>query len=308
MTPLVHLDVPLAAARAGTEVGLAREVAHHLATVLRARLGAEVVVTDGDGWLAVGRLTAGDVVVLAADACRAVRPAPALHLLQALPKGRKLDEVVRVATELGVDRVVPVAAARVVTRLEGDRAERARQRWQAVARAACEQSRRVWRPEVAPVTSVATAVAEVIAGGGSVLVAHPGAPALPAALARAGRVGGPGDPAAGSDGPSAAGSAGASAAGSAGVPGVGSAGASAAGSDGPPVGTPGAWPVIVALVVGPEGGWTDAEVADLVAIGAIPVGLGPTVLRTEHAGAAGLAVLAALLGRWEPRPEEVRPA
>jgi 16S rRNA (uracil1498-N3)-methyltransferase len=54
----------------------------------------------------------------------------------------------------------------------------------------------------------------------------------------------------------------------------------------------------IVLAVGPEGGFTDEEVADAVAGGALAVGLGPSVLRTEHAGAAGLAVLAAATGRW----------
>lgn len=52
------------------------------------------------------------------------------------------------------------------------------------------------------------------------------------------------------------------------------------------------------LVVGPEGGITDAELAALTAAGACPVRLGPEVLRTSSAGPAALAVLAARLGRW----------
>ncbi len=52
------------------------------------------------------------------------------------------------------------------------------------------------------------------------------------------------------------------------------------------------------LVVGPEGGITDDEVAAFVAGGATPVRLGPTVLRTSTAGLAALCVLQARLGRW----------
>lgn len=49
------------------------------------------------------------------------------------------------------------------------------------------------------------------------------------------------------------------------------------------------------LMIGPEGGWTDAELAACRASGCIAVGLGPRVLRTET---AGLAALAALQARW----------
>ncbi len=47
----------------------------------------------------------------------------------------------------------------------------------------------------------------------------------------------------------------------------------------------------LALVVGPEGGLARAEVEALVALGAVPVSLGPLVLRTETAALAALAVL-----------------
>ncbi len=52
------------------------------------------------------------------------------------------------------------------------------------------------------------------------------------------------------------------------------------------------------LVVGPEGGITDAELAELDAAGAHRVRLGDTVLRTSTAGPAAIALLNAALGRW----------
>ena len=52
------------------------------------------------------------------------------------------------------------------------------------------------------------------------------------------------------------------------------------------------------LVVGPEGGITDAELAELEAAGAHRVRLGDTVLRTSTAGPAAIALLNAALGRW----------
>jgi len=55
------------------------------------------------------------------------------------------------------------------------------------------------------------------------------------------------------------------------------------------------------VVVGPEGGVEDGELAALVAVGALPVRLGGTVLRSSSAGPAALAVLNARLGRWAGR-------
>ncbi|MET0932430.1 MAG: 16S rRNA (uracil(1498)-N(3))-methyltransferase [Mycetocola sp.] len=54
----------------------------------------------------------------------------------------------------------------------------------------------------------------------------------------------------------------------------------------------------VLLVVGPEGGISDAELASLAAAGAVRARLGDTVLRTSSAGPAALAVLNVALGRW----------
>lgn len=54
----------------------------------------------------------------------------------------------------------------------------------------------------------------------------------------------------------------------------------------------------LAVVVGPEGGITDAELAALTGAGAVAARLGPTVLRTSTAAAVALGALGALTPRW----------
>jgi 16S rRNA (uracil1498-N3)-methyltransferase len=241
LVPYVHLDEPLDGMGVGDRVPLTDAEAHHLGRVLRLPRGSDVEVADGTGWHAAGAYDT-DAVRLTTDPRYDPVPAPRLVLAQALPKGRKLDEVVRVATELGVDRIVPVIAERSLSRPDDRKADRAAERWRAVARAACEQARRPHRPTLDAPVPTAGLVARL--DPGPVLVAVPGAPSLPGVLTGIGVVG------------------------------------------------------TLALVVGPEGGFAGSEVDLLVAAGARPVGLGPTVLRTEHAGAVGLAVLAASVGRW----------
>lgn len=55
----------------------------------------------------------------------------------------------------------------------------------------------------------------------------------------------------------------------------------------------------VYVAVGPEGGWADREVHALTAAGFLPVHMGARVLRTETAGPAAVAVIAALCGEWD---------
>jgi 16S rRNA (uracil1498-N3)-methyltransferase len=53
------------------------------------------------------------------------------------------------------------------------------------------------------------------------------------------------------------------------------------------------------LIVGPEGGIADEEIAALTGAGAKAVRLGPTVLRTSTAAAVALGAIGALTARWE---------
>ena len=53
------------------------------------------------------------------------------------------------------------------------------------------------------------------------------------------------------------------------------------------------------LIVGPEGGISDEEIAALTDAGAIAVRLGPTVLRTSTAAAVALGALGVLTPRWD---------
>ncbi len=54
----------------------------------------------------------------------------------------------------------------------------------------------------------------------------------------------------------------------------------------------------LAIVIGPEGGWSARDLGELAAVGAHGLRLGPRVLRTETAGLAAIAALQALAGDW----------
>jgi 16S rRNA (uracil1498-N3)-methyltransferase len=123
----------------------------HAVDVLRLSVGEPVRVGDGRGVVAEGTVAASghDGLRVAVTARHeVVPPSPEFVLVQALPKGDRGPLAVDLATELGVDRIVPWSASRCVTRWRDDRAGKGVARWRATARAAAKQSRRARVPEV----------------------------------------------------------------------------------------------------------------------------------------------------------------
>ena len=132
--------------------------AKHAAVVRRLRVGESVSVGDGAGiWLegAVTDVSASRVDVEISARSVAEPPRVRLVLAQALAKGDRDELAVQAACELGVDEVVPWQAARSISRWEGPKAVKGRERWGAIVREAAKQAHRAWVPEVvAPMTTV----------------------------------------------------------------------------------------------------------------------------------------------------------
>ena len=141
----------------GSRVLLDGPEGRHAATVRRLRVGERVDLADGQGRLAECRVLAGhrDALELEVLARREEPPpAPRLVVVQALAKGERGEDAVEAMTEVGVDAIVPWAAARSVARWEGERGAKALARWRSIAREAGKQARRARLPVVAePVTT-----------------------------------------------------------------------------------------------------------------------------------------------------------
>ena len=213
----------------------------HAATVRRLRAGEAVDLVDGRGGRAsceVAGVASDEVLLDVRSRAFEPEPEPRLVLVQALAKGDRGELAVETATEVGVDEIVPWAAARCVVRWEGARGEKAHARWQATAREAAKQSRRSRVPVVAPPATTAQVAERLLRSCALVLSEDARLPLSQVELPEVGEI---------------------------------------------------------VLVVGPEGGMTPEEVARM---GAVPVRLGPTVLRTSTAGAAAAAVVSSRSGRW----------
>jgi 16S rRNA (uracil1498-N3)-methyltransferase len=149
----------------------------HAATVRRLRPGERADVADGAGLVAECVVVGprADGLELTVQARREVsRPDPAITVVQAIPKGDRGELAVEEMTEVGVDRIVPWAAARCVAVWQGARGERSLAKWRLTAREAAKQSRRAWIPEVTDVAS-AGQVAQLIAKAACAIILEPGA-------------------------------------------------------------------------------------------------------------------------------------
>lgn len=127
----------------------------HLAKSLRMRDGDELSVSDAAGrWR---RATFASSGVLSPNS--EVREVPAtstdLTIAFSLVKGTKPELVIQKLTELGIDRIVVLAAERTVVRWDEAKVEKALQRWQRIVREASMQSHRVRLPKIDAVVPAA---------------------------------------------------------------------------------------------------------------------------------------------------------
>ncbi|MGB9660889.1 MAG: 16S rRNA (uracil(1498)-N(3))-methyltransferase [Moorellaceae bacterium] len=143
------------------KVILRGETGHHASRVLRLRIGEEITLADGRGGLFKGRVTAvrkGEVEADVLEPLASSEPPLSVTLLQGIPKGDKMELIIEKCTELGVKRIVAVLTERVITHLEDKTAARKKERWQKIARAAAQQSRRSYVPLVEGPIELASAL------------------------------------------------------------------------------------------------------------------------------------------------------
>lgn len=154
---------------------------HHAATVQRLRVGEGLLLGDGRGGTAAAVVTAvgRDRLEVSVTSRRyASEPSPRVVVVQGIAKGDRGELAVQAMTEVGVDLIVPWAAARSIVQWHGDRGARARERWVATAREAAKQARRSWLPVVTGSPDAATpAVAALLSSAAAAFVLHENAAA-----------------------------------------------------------------------------------------------------------------------------------
>jgi 16S rRNA (uracil1498-N3)-methyltransferase len=184
----VHVDGPLTC---GKRITLEGKAASHITRVLRLRVGAALILFDGNGGeyeASIDQAHGGTVTVAIGEHHAIERESPlSLTLAQGVSRGERMDLVVQKATELGVTHLVPVLTERSVVRLSAQQSDRKVNHWRAIAIAACEQCGRNRLPSVAAPVALAVflrGAASAGAAAGTRLLLSPEAAVTPKDLRR----------------------------------------------------------------------------------------------------------------------------
>lgn len=128
---------------------------HHARDVMHLAAGDAIVVFDGTGKEYHGIIQKVDkerMTVTIKKTAERKSEECRLILIQALPRSDKMDLIVEKATELGVERIIPVTTERTVVRPDKKKENLKVERWRKIALIAAKQCGRTTIPEVMPIT------------------------------------------------------------------------------------------------------------------------------------------------------------
>ncbi|OVE75161.1 hypothetical protein BVX97_05600 [bacterium E08(2017)] len=135
----------------GSELNLSPEEAHHIFNVMRAAVGDEVYAFDGKGNGARAVIVSSEPAILEIQdvVTESESGSTSITLIQALPKGSRMDLIVEKATELGAAQIIPVITDRVISRPKQEKVER----WRRIAVAAAKQCGSLTVPKIEDIVS-----------------------------------------------------------------------------------------------------------------------------------------------------------
>lgn len=123
---------------------------HHLSRVARIKTNEKIWLFDdlGTNYLArVEKLDKDSTQLSILEKMEKEEPRVKITLAQALLKSKKMDMILQVSTELGVDTIIPVITARTVVKING-KIESKMERWKKITQSATKQSKRSHLPRI----------------------------------------------------------------------------------------------------------------------------------------------------------------
>ncbi|TCD55082.1 16S rRNA (uracil(1498)-N(3))-methyltransferase [Alloscardovia theropitheci] len=142
-------DLKFADAKPQTLWTLPQPVAQHAIKSMRLSEGDQLQLCDGNGTRVLASIAdTTSALVRVESVSHDESPRVKLGLVQALAKSGRDEQAIEMATEIGVDTVIPWQSHRSIVQWKGNKAEKALGKWRDIVLAATEQSRRSFMPEV----------------------------------------------------------------------------------------------------------------------------------------------------------------
>lgn len=214
----------------------------HIKNVLRLKVGDEIEVSDSSEWeyfCLIDSIDSDEVQAVIQDKQKfAGEPELRVTLFQGVPKGSKMDDIVRKCTELGASAMVPVFMDRSVVKDNGSYGKKV-ERMRTIAAEASKQCRRGIVPDIGDPVKLKD-LPGILADYELIILPYENEEGYTIKDSLKGIESGVKN---------------------------------------------------VAVIIGPEGGFSEAEVELLTKAGAKSVSLGKTILRTETAGIAAIAMI-----------------
>lgn len=124
----------------------------HIGTVLRAKIGDNITVCDGNGFdyeCEITDISKSEIELMIVNKAKCqTEPSIFVTLYQALPKGEKCDYIIQKGIELGISKIIFFSAKRSVSKPDEKALKNKLQRWQAISLAAAKQSGRGIIPKI----------------------------------------------------------------------------------------------------------------------------------------------------------------
>ena len=154
----------------GSTQTLDKDDAHHAIKVLRLKLGEVIKISDGvKKWVSgsIIEISKKELTISISERGDFEEKKPELVLVQAVTKSERNKEMLELAIEAGVDRIIPWQAERSISKWQSDSA----QKWEIGIKEACKQARQVRLPKLMPMLTTA-GVAQLLSKDARIIVFH----------------------------------------------------------------------------------------------------------------------------------------
>ena len=154
----------------GSTQTLDKDDAHHAIKVLRLKLGEVIKISDGvKKWVygSIIEISKKELTISISERGDFEEKKPELVLVQAVTKSERNKEMLELAIEAGVDRIIPWQAERSISKWQSDSA----QKWEIGIKEACKQARQVRLPKLMPMLTTA-GVVQLLSKDARIIVFH----------------------------------------------------------------------------------------------------------------------------------------